>query len=430
MVLIHTNVAKPRIRYIFTHFFRERMNVAVSFTSELSVFIAHSGPKMSYGAAPLGNEFFVAAHGLLSEQGISEQTIDVFDWDGLPAFFATSSSSKLPFDFFAASFFLLTRYEEHLPFVPDYLGRFKSESSLAYTHDFLQLPLVDLWFNRFVTLWYDFFDIPKAGQTPSPVSLIVEVPELYAYKHKPIFRSLFEGVMDLFRFRLIRVFHRAMVLLGFWEDPLAGLLDWVETIQKDKMTVQFFVLFTSLGIHDRSLSVFNKVHQQEIKSISDYLPTAPLASFVSVHQPESLKNDLNRFTKLLHRPVQSIRQHKLALRFPNTYRTFSALGIKKDFSMQYPERPGFRASTAFPFRFYDIGDEQQTPLLLHPICLSEAHIRQQGYSRKMRQLFYEYESRLSEINAPFMLALSNTSFSTRSSNIHFLTTLKKLLAHE
>src|SRR6056300_728678 len=159
MVLIHTTVAKSRIRYIFTHFFRERMQVDVSFTDELSVFIAHSGPKMSYGNAPLGNEFFVAAHGLLSEQGINEQQIDMFDWDGLPAFFATNDNSKLPFDFFAASFFLLSRYEEYLPFVPDYFGRFKAEGSLAFTQHFLQLPLVDLWFDRFVSIWHDFFKL-------------------------------------------------------------------------------------------------------------------------------------------------------------------------------------------------------------------------------------------------------------------------------
>ena len=430
MVLIHTTVAKSRIRYIFTHFFRERMQVDVSFTDELSVFIAHSGPKMSYGNAPLGNEFFVAAHGLLSEQGINEQQIDMFDWDGLPAFFATNDNSKLPFDFFAASFFLLSRYEEYLPFVPDYLGRFKAEGSLAFTQHFLQLPLVDLWFDRFVSIWHDFFKLPTASPEAYPISLVVEVPELYAYKHKPLFRSLFEGATDFFQLRLVRVFDRLLVLLGLREDPLAALHNWIENLYTAKISTRFFVLFSSLGKHDRSLSVFNKTHQRDIKSISDYIPTAPLASFASVSEPNGLKKELSRFAGLVHRPVEAIRQHKLCLRFPHSYRNFSALGIKKDFSMQYPERPGFRASTAFPFKFYDIGDEQQTPLLIYPVCLSEEHLRALEHSRKIRQLFFEFQQQLSNINAPFLVALTNESINNRSKNIPFLTTLKKLLAYE
>lgn len=97
--------------------------------------------------------------------------------------------------------------------------------------------------------------------------------------------------------------------------------------------------------------------------------------------------------------------------------------------MQYPEQPGFRASTAFPFRFYDLSDEQQTPLTIHPVCISEAHLRKQRFSRKMRQLFLEYQNRLQELGAPFVVALTNESFNLRSHNGAFLKGLTKLLTH-
>ncbi len=430
MILIYTPVVKPRIQYIFKHFFSTRMGDEISFTSELSAFIAHSGPKMSYGDAPLGNEFFVAAHGLLTQQGTTNVEINLFDWDGIPAFFPSKGRSTLPFDFFAAAFYLMSRYEEYQPFVADELGRFKSDQSLAFKHNFLHLPLVDLWFERFLSVWNTFFEIKQQRSIAPKLSLVVEVPQLFDYKHKTLFRSFAEGIQEFFRFRFVSVFDRILVVLGLREDPLSNLHHWIEVMLQKAYSVHFFVLYTKLGVHDRSLSIFNATHQQEIKSISDYAPTAPLASFESSLNEATLRPDLERFSRLIHRPVKAIRQHKLVLRYPYTYRLFSSLGIKNDFSMQYVDMPGFRASTAFPFRFYDLGDEQQTPLTIHPVCLSETHIRNQRFSRKMRQLFLAYHEQLTNLKAPFVVSLTNKSFNSRTKNASFLATLSKILNHE
>ena len=430
MILIHTPVVRPRIIYIFRHFFQHRLGQEVSFTSDVGVFVAHSGPKMSYGDVPLGNEFFIAANGLLADQGVNSVDISVFQWEGMPAFFATSAKSQLPFDFFAASFYLMSRYEEYMPYVPDDLGRFKVEQSLAHNHNFLDLPLIDMWFERFVAAWTDFFELPPFTQQVSTTELVIEIPQLYAYKYKTIFRSFFEGLYDFGRLRFAKIFDRLMVILRFREDPLIGLIEQMEAFRSTAVSFRFFALYAALGIHDKSLSVFSKKHQQELKSLSDYAPTAPLASFESTQKTQKLVQDISRFSGLIHRPIKAIRQHKLVLRFPDTYRTYASLGIKHDYSMQYPDVPGFRASTAHPFRFYDLGEEQQTPLTIHPICLSESHIRAQQYARKMRQLFIRYQSRLQKLHAPLLVALTNESFNSRSKNLTFLATLKKMLIHE
>ena len=429
MILIHTPVVKPRIIYVFRHFFQYRLGQEVSFTSDVSAFVAHSGPKMSYGDVPLGNEFFIAANGLLAEQGVNSVDISVFQWEGMPAFFATSAKSQLPFDFFAASFYLMSRYEEYMPYVPDDLGRFKVEQSLAHNHNFLDLPLIDMWFERFVAAWTDFFELPPFTQQVSTTELVVEIPQLYAYKYKTLFRSFFEGLYDFGRLRFAKTFDRLMVILRFREDPLIGLIEQMEAFRSTAVSFRFFALYAALGIHDKSLSVFSKKHQQELKSLSDYAPTAPLASFESTQKSQKLVQDITRFSGLIHRPIKAIRQHKLVLRFPDTYRTYASLGIKHDYSMQYPNVPGFRASTAHPFRFYDLGEEQQTPLTIHPICLSESHIRAQQYARKMRQLFIRYQSRLQKLHAPLLVALTNESFNSRSKNLTFLATLKKMLIY-
>ena len=430
MILIHTSIVKPRIIYVFRHFFYHRLGQEVSFTSDVSTFVAHSGPKMSYGDVPLGNEFFVAANGLLIEQGINPVDISVFEWEGMPAFFASSEKSQFPFDFFAASFYLMTRYEEYMPYTTDDLGRFKSEQSLAYKYNFLDLPLIDMWFNHFVAVWTNFFELPSFSQQLNTAELVVEIPQLYAYKYKTLFRSFFEGLYNLGSLKFAMTFDRLMGVLRFREDPLVGLIEQMEAFRSTTVSFRFFALYATLGVHDKSLSVFSKKHQQDLKSLSDYAPTAPLASFESTQKKQQLKQDINRFSGLIHRPIKAIRQHKLVLRFPDTYRAYASLGIKHDYSMQYSDISGFRASTAHPFRFFDLGEEQETPLTIHPICLSESNIRAQQYARKMRQLFIVYKSRLKKLNAPMLVSLTNETFNNRSKNATFLATLKKLLIHE
>ena len=119
LILVYTHKITPRIRYIFKHIFSRILLVPVDFTSKIEEFVAHNGPKMSYTKVALGNEFFVRSQGLLFEQGVSDLEVNLGKWGDVPSFFTAGSKSSIPYDIFAASFFLISRYEEYLPHVRD-----------------------------------------------------------------------------------------------------------------------------------------------------------------------------------------------------------------------------------------------------------------------------------------------------------------------
>ena len=151
MVLVYTHKISPRLTYIFKHIFIRILNCPVSFTTKIEEFIAFNGTKMNYSKTPLGNEFFIRSHDLLFEQGINDIEISISEWEeGVPCFFTAGKKSSIPYDIFATSFYLMSRYEEYLPHVQDSYERFSVEESLAFQNSFLEKPIVDIWAYKFL----------------------------------------------------------------------------------------------------------------------------------------------------------------------------------------------------------------------------------------------------------------------------------------
>ncbi len=137
MLLIYSPSSSPRLRYILDVIFQDFLGIEYRFTIDAHEFSFHSGPKLNYSEQAFGNELFIYSTRLLFEKGIRDQQISVIDWQDTKAFFATHPKYSLSFDLFAASFYLLTRYEEYLPHRRDVHGRFEARDSLAFQKGFL-----------------------------------------------------------------------------------------------------------------------------------------------------------------------------------------------------------------------------------------------------------------------------------------------------
>ena len=63
------------------------------------------------------------------------------------------------------------------------------------------------------------------------------------------------------------------------------------------------------------------------------------------------------------------------LKLPETYRRLIELDITDDYTMGYNQMVGFRAGICTPFRFYDLDNEQVTPLRVHPFAVMDATLK-------------------------------------------------------
>lgn len=100
MLLIYTQKVTPRILYTFKHICTHLLGIPIKFTSKIEEFIAHDGPKMSYGKQPMGNEFFIQKVDLLMEQGFSDFEIKVLPWEDTVCFFCGPGCQRTAIRYF------------------------------------------------------------------------------------------------------------------------------------------------------------------------------------------------------------------------------------------------------------------------------------------------------------------------------------------
>lgn len=371
MILVYTHTITPRVRYIFKHIFSRILQVEIDFTSKVEAFVAHNGPKMSYTKVPLGKEFFIRSHDLLFDQGVSDLEINIQKWDDVLCFFNSGSKSSIPFDIFAASFFLISRYEEYLPHVRDQHERFNPEQSVAFKYRFLEKPLVDVWAMKLKEVLKEKFptyDFPE--RTFNYISTI-DVDNAFAYKYKSFVRSVGGFVNDFFRFKLRSFWDRLMVLIRIRKDPYNMFDRILELSQLHSIKTIFFFLIADYTTFDTNVSPAKSQFRLLIKHISDYALVGLHPSYFTMKNAQTMKKEKLRLENITNIQTTRSRQHFLRFSLPETYQNLIDLEIEEDYSMGYASHVGFRASTCTPFYFYDLDFEIQTPLKIYPFALMD-----------------------------------------------------------
>jgi len=407
MLLIFTHKVTNRLTYTAKHLFERILGVEMGFTTKVEDFIKHNGPKMTYSKQPLQNEFFIRSNDLLFEQGINDLEIKVSDWDGIPCFFASGEKSTVPFDIFSASFFLLSRYEEYLPHVKDSVGRFPVKESIAYQHDFLELPVVDLWAYKLLEALQERFPDLETKEKSYSFTSIINVTTSHAYAMRGISRTLGGFLLDLGNFRFREVWERFSVLLRIKKDPYDNFFDLVEIHKKFPIKTMFFFQFAKHSAHDKNVATTNNRFRYLIKSIADYSIVSLSTSFVSTSDKNVLREEKKQLGNLINRPISYARLRYNKVNVPATYRNLVETEFTDDFSMGYTHEIGFRAGTCTPFYFYDINTEVRQPIKIHPFAMHDYALVKYKTKEEVFEKMDRVYRLVKQVKGDFILVFSN-----------------------
>ncbi|MBK8309804.1 MAG: hypothetical protein IPL04_01790 [Chitinophagaceae bacterium] len=372
MIVYATDIT-PRLKYILDFISNEITVEQLLITDNKNEFSNAETAKINYSSTRItDNECWIKPHGLLAENNITEQSIGCFEWNDSNAFFKTEGD--FPFDIFAASFYLLSRYEEYLPHEKDMYGRYAHENSLAFREIFLNIPLVNQWLQVFKKVLKQQFPSFALKNTSFKFQPTYDIDEAFSYKHKGWFRNAGGAVKDVLKGNWSKVGLRQKVLSNKVKDTYDSY-EWMDELhqQYNLKPNYFFLVPEKNGKYDKNILPANTAMQSLIRQHADKYTVGIHPSWQSGDEHSLLGKEIKILEGISGKTVTTSRQHFIRFTLPDTFRRLVEAGIKDDYSMGYGSINGFRASVASSFYWYDLVKEEQTELLLYPFCYMEAN---------------------------------------------------------
>ena len=408
MILIYAHISSPRLQYICRFIFTELIGTEFAITVDSEEFSSYDGVKVNYSNKMIDPvELQVPDCGLLFEQGIKEQAIECFTGNYYKAFFRMDIVGFY-FDIFAASFYLITRYEEYLPHLQDKYGRYDHENSLAFKENFLNYPLINLWakelaenlqlkFPGFKTQYPAFKFIPT-----------YDIDIAYSYLYKGLVRNIAGFIRT-------PSMERIKVLLGIIRDPFDNFA-WLDELHKEISCdpVYFFLLAAKRGTYDKNIAPASNAMWKLVKIHAKKYCVGIHPSWQSGDDLLLLKKEKVYLEAITEKTITRSRQHYIRFQFPVTFRRLITAGIKDDYSMGYGSTNGFRASSASSFYWYDLEREEETDLRIHPFCFMDAnsyfeqHLTPQEASAELNH----YSTICKEVNGQLITVWHNNFLGT------------------
>jgi len=383
-LIIFSPIISARLAYSATFFFNQLLGLQIKIVDDPEFFKNSTSPKINYSQSRVGDGLFLWASGLLSERNIAPQDDKIgipVDWQGTKAFFPVKEASFIPFDVLSATFYMVSRYEEYLPYQSDRYGRFPASESIAYQYNFLGFPVVNQWAKIVAgALNFHYPDL-KITLPKYQHSCTIDVDNAWAYLHKGFVRTVGSLLRSTLKMNVRDFTHRLSTLFGIEKDiyhTYDYLIAFQQQIQRKPL---WFFLVADYGTHDTNIPVSNRHFSKLIQQIASAYDVGLHPSFAegSASDPHKrrqiLTTEKTRIEQIIQRPIIRSRQHFLMLTLPETYRALIDCGISDDYSMGYADAIGFRAGVASSFPFFDLQADTATDLTIHPFAAMDVTIR-------------------------------------------------------
>ncbi len=291
---------------------------------------------------------------------------------------SSNGSSKLirfGNDIFAASFFMLSRWEEILREQrTDQYDRFDEAQLIAEKLGFSKIPIV----NDYLNLLRQVFE--QMGGVKLPLkeyksSISHDVDEFARFG--TLGKTTKVLAADVLKRRSFSLFkknfnHSVSTIKGKETDPFDTFSYLMDESEKFGLKSTFYFIPGLIGEEDVAYNINDSEvinRMEEILSRGHQIGVH--GAFQSYQDMEQYQLELSRLTAIIG-PITHVRQHYLRLKLPTTWRIHNSLGLSNDSSMGFSKDWGFRCGVCYEYPLFDVIERCLLPIVERPITIMEA----------------------------------------------------------
>lgn len=352
-----------------------------------------------------------------------EDLIPVLFWghgyeDGSKPFVEKRQNGTVVFyaDILAATFFMLSRWEEMVVDTRDEHDRFPSTASVAYKQDFLDRPIVD----EYAMILREWIKVLLPDWDPDERSFSVKL------SHDIDAIRRFNNGYSLVRTLGGDILKRCSLILAYksgW-DALKEIIT-----QKGSYYINIYLLAELSKKYGLEESAFYFMADGPDRFRAGYDPRDTLLQSVfnylnennfeigfhpgydTYGKPGLLYEEKVRLESAVGKKITGGRQHFLRFKVPETWQHWEQIGMGYDSTVGYADHEGFRCGTCYSFRPFDIAQDRPLDLLEIPLVVMDGTLlRYQKYTlEESKKHILALAVRCKQVKGNFTMLWHNTS---------------------
>lgn len=333
---------------------------------------------LNYSGKQIPDSYQIHPHGILFEKDIQNYDIPfTYRSDKYLVNVFPTEFDDLGFDIFSASFYFASRYEEYRKFEADQHGRYISKNSLQSKIGILKRPIINIWVEELKKELESKWNITFPTSRPFETINTIDIDVAFAYRAKGAIR----GTGGLGKEILSGDFSSAKKRLAAVRDKEQDPFDSYDYIQKtaEKYSVKS-ICFLLLGDYKKPYDTSNdhssEAYKQLVERLSHFSSLGIHPSYNSYLNDGKLNKEIGRLKSLIQSEELIARKHFLRLSIPDSYRLMVNAGITHDYTMGYADQIGFRAGLCTPFTAFDILQDCELKITIHPFAYMDGTLRE------------------------------------------------------
>jgi Family of unknown function (DUF7033) len=292
-------------------------------------------------------------------------------------FYSFDDAGNLVFehDLLKSAFYLLSGYQEFIPFKGDHLGRFTYSESIQKELGIATNPLVNV-----------YFEIIKAGIDAFCARYKITFKEKGLWPENDFAFFLTHDVDRVDKWTFTEIKRRLKMIRnsgfrkhwGYFFEALRKYksgqnpfwnFDWMKSLEeKLGFNSTWFFLPQGKKHVDAYYSFDEERIRQLVKTLRAHGDEIGLhGTYGSRENLEVMRNNLAGVGKLSGHPVLASRQHWLSFKYPVTLQILEEAGITYDSSWGFADHFGWRNSYCLPFHPYDLKNDRMMQIWELPL---------------------------------------------------------------